>query len=72
MRRKHRILLSQRKYVFDMLFETRKLRAKSCSTSMARNVKLTKEGELFADPWRYRTLVGKLNYLLVTRPDIAY
>ena len=55
-----------------MLSETRKLRVKPCSTPMAPNVKLTKEGELFADPGRYRTLVGKLNYLSVTRPDIAY
>ena len=35
-------------------------------------IQLTKEGELFEDPKRYRRLVGKLNYLVVTRPNIAY
>ena len=55
-----------------MLSETGKLGARPCSTPMAPNVQLTKEGELFEDPERYRTLVGKLNYLIVTHPDIAY
>ena len=36
------------------------------------NVQLTKEGELFEDLERYRRLVGKLNYLTITRPNIAY
>ena len=72
MRSKQRMLLSQRKYVLDMLSEKGKLGAKLCSTPMTPNVQLTKEGELFEDLERYRRLVGKLNYLLVTRSDIAY
>ena len=55
-----------------MLFEPWKLGAKLCSTPMAPNVQLTKEGELFEDPERYKRLVGKFNYLTVTHPDIAY
>ena len=43
MRSKQGLLLSQRKYVLDMLSETGKLGAKPCSTSMAPNVQLTKE-----------------------------
>ena len=39
---------------------------------MVPNLQLTKDGELFEDLERYRRLVGKLNYLTVTRPDIAY
>ena len=72
MRRKRRIFLSQRKYVLDLLSETRKLAAKSCQSPMAQSLHLTREGELFEDPERYRRLVEKLNYLTVTRPDIAY
>ena len=72
MRSKQGIMLSQWKYVLDMLSETEKLSAKPCSTPMAPNVQINKEGELFEDPERYTRLVGKLNYLTVTRPDIAY
>ena len=39
---------------------------------MAPSVHLTREGELFEDPERYRRLVGKLNYLTVTHPGIAH
>ena len=69
MRSKQRILLSQWKYVLILLLKTRKLGAKPCSTP---NVQITKEGDLFEDLERYRRLVGKLNYLTITRPNIAY
>ena len=72
MRSKHGIYLSQRKYVLDLLFEIGKLGAKPCSSPMASSVHLTREGELFEDPERYRRLVGKLNYLIVNRLDIAH
>ena len=39
---------------------------------MVQGVHLTREGETFENPERYRRLVGKLNYLIVTRPDIAH
>ena len=46
--------------------------AKPCSSPMALGLHLTREGELFEDPERYRRLVGKLNYLTVTRPNITH
>ena len=55
-----------------MLSETGKLGAKPYSTPMAPSVQLTKEGELFEDPERYRRLIEKLNYLTVSCSDIAY
>ena len=39
---------------------------------MALGIHLTREGETFEDPERYKILVRKLNYLTATRPDIAY
>ncbi|XP_038880011.1 uncharacterized mitochondrial protein AtMg00810-like [Benincasa hispida] len=71
-RSKKGILLSQRKYILDLLTETGKLGVKPCSTPMMLNLQLTKDGELLKDHERYRRLVGKLNYLTLTRPDIAY
>ncbi|XP_058000734.1 uncharacterized mitochondrial protein AtMg00810-like [Hevea brasiliensis] len=73
MRSKKGIFLSQRKYVLDFLTETGKLGAKPCSAPITPNLQLLAgDSELFEDPERYRRLVGKLNYLTVTRPDIAY
>ena len=72
MRRKHGIFLSQRKYVFDLLSEIGKLGVKLCSSPMVPGVHLTREDETFEDPERYRRLVRKLNYLIVTCPDIVH
>jgi hypothetical protein len=64
-------MLSQRKYVLDLLEETGFLGARPVRMDL--NKKLVKnEGELFEDPGRYRRLVGKLTYLTITRPDISY
>ena len=71
-RSKHEIFLSQRKYLPDLLSEIGKLGVKPCNSHMVLGVHLTREGETFEDPERYRRLVGKLNYLTVTRPDIAH
>ena len=72
MRSKHGIFLSQSKYVLDLLFETGKLGVKPCSYLMVPGIHLTRKCETFEDPERYRRLVEKLNYLTVTRPDIAH
>ena len=49
------------------------LDCKPVDTPMDPNVKLVPgQGESFGDPGRYRRLVGKLNYLTITRPDISF
>ena len=72
MRSNHEIFLFKRKYVLDLLSETRKLAAKPRHSLMAQSLHLIREGEWFEDPKRYRRLVGKLNYFTVTHLDIAY
>ncbi|MFS8003771.1 putative RNA-directed DNA polymerase [Helianthus anomalus] len=67
------ILLCQRKYVLDMLTECGLLGCKPVDSPMLPTRKLLPEdGNLIKDPERYRRLVGKLNYLTVTRPDISF
>jgi hypothetical protein len=56
-----------------LLEETSLLGARPIDIPMDPNQKIVKdEGELFEDPGRYRRLVGKLNYLTITRPNISY
>ena len=56
--------------MLNLLSETGKFWIKPCSSPMVLGIHLTREGKTFEDPKRYRRLVGKLNYLTVTRPDI--
>ncbi|RVW72360.1 Retrovirus-related Pol polyprotein from transposon TNT 1-94 [Vitis vinifera] len=67
------VVLSQRKYALDILEETGMLDCKPIDTPMDPNVKLIPgQGEPLGDPGRYRRLVGKLNYLTITHPDISF
>ena len=67
------VVMSQRKYVFDTLEETGMLNCEHVDTPMDLNVKLVPgHGEPLRDPRRYRRLVGRLNYLTITRPNISF
>ncbi|XP_061350948.1 secreted RxLR effector protein 161-like [Gastrolobium bilobum] len=49
------------------------LACKPVDTPMDPTIKLLPgQGEPLSDPGRYRRLIGKLNYLTVTRPDISF
>ena len=64
--------MNQRKYALKILEETGMLDCKPVDTPMVSNVKIVPgQGEPLRDPGRYRRLVGKLNYLTITRSDIS-
>ena len=68
-----KVVISHRKYTLDILINIGMLDYKPVDTPMDPNVKLVpSQGELLRDPRRYRRLVGKLNYLIITRPDISF
>ncbi|GAV72826.1 LOW QUALITY PROTEIN: hypothetical protein CFOL_v3_16314, partial [Cephalotus follicularis] len=67
------IALCQRKYALDILSDASLSDCKPSDSPMDPLVKLDNEkGELLHDPEKYRRLVGKLNYLTITRPDISF
>ncbi|RVW77007.1 putative mitochondrial protein [Vitis vinifera] len=67
------VVMSQRKYALNILEETGMLECKLVDTPMDPNVKLVPgQGEPPRDPGRYQRLVGKLNYLTITRPNISF
>ncbi|RVW86908.1 Retrovirus-related Pol polyprotein from transposon RE1 [Vitis vinifera] len=67
------IVVSQRKYIFDLLKETGMLGCKPIDTPMDSQKKLGIEKESTpVDRGRYQRLVGRLIYLSHTRPDIGF
>ncbi|KAI3510913.1 hypothetical protein L1887_18051 [Cichorium endivia] len=66
------LFLSQSKYVHDILSRAGLLDAKPATTPIASNTSFIKDGALYSDPSHYRSLVGALQYLTITRPDISY
>ncbi|GKV32398.1 hypothetical protein SLEP1_g41008 [Rubroshorea leprosula] len=66
-------LLSQMKYVSDLISKAGLTDSKNVCTPLEQNVKLTPlDGSPLPDPTRYRQLVGSLVYLTTIHPDIAY
>ncbi|RVW45970.1 Soluble starch synthase 3, chloroplastic/amyloplastic [Vitis vinifera] len=67
------IVVSQRKYILDLLKETGMLGCKLIDTPMDSQKKLGIEKESTpVDRGRYQRLVGRLIYLSHTRPDIGF
>eukprot|EP00253_Pinus_taeda_P009032 PITA_09032 len=67
------IFLSQKKYIGDLLKRFGMTECNPLTTPMEQNLNLASiEGKEFEDATKYRQLVGSLNYLTTTRPDIAF
>ncbi|KAL6278174.1 hypothetical protein ACE6H2_021775 [Prunus campanulata] len=67
------LFLSQSKYVQDLLTKTEMTEAKACDTPCLPYHRLLKDdGQPYGNPTLYRSIVGALQYLTFTRPDIAF
>ena len=69
------IVLAQKKYIVDLLTRTNMLQAKGVSTPMVTSEKLSRlDGTVLSpgDATQYRSVVGALQYLTLTRPDISF
>lgn len=70
---KQGLLLSQRRYIMDLLTQTKMKDAKTVLTPIPTSPPLMlNSGSSLSDPTEYRHVVGSLQYLLITRPDIAF
>lgn len=67
------LLLTQSKYVRDLFSKIDMSESNSVSTLMASSTKLTKIGLVdFYDPSMYKSIVGALQYALITCPEICF
>ena len=67
------IHLSQTRYTVDLLHRSSMAECKPCSTPVCAKTQLSAhESDPLSDLTEYRRLVGSLQYLTLTRPDIAF
>lgn len=65
--------LSQAAYITELLQKVKMLEAKSYPTPMVSDLKLSKEeGEPTVDGKLYRSVVGTLQYVTITRPELSF
>ncbi|XP_031265815.1 uncharacterized protein LOC116124260 [Pistacia vera] len=72
-RNKFVLLLTRSKYAQELLAKANMSNCEPCSTPMALGTKLVAEdGKYFDQPTLYRSIIGGLQYLTLSRPDIAF
>ncbi|GKF51335.1 uncharacterized mitochondrial protein-like protein, partial [Tanacetum coccineum] len=66
------LFLTQSKYARDILKRADLYDSNPVSTPLATHVSFTADGIPYSDSTLYRSLVGALQYLTITRPDLSY
>lgn len=67
------LLLTQKRYIADLLHRTNMKNAKSVATPMCTPDQLTlNSGHKIDDPKQFRAVVGSLKYMSLTRPGISF
>ncbi|XP_019055578.1 PREDICTED: uncharacterized protein LOC109115723 [Nelumbo nucifera] len=70
---KEGIHVNQHKYIHDLLHQTSLHEAKPIATPMAASTKLdATSGEVLTDPTQFRSVVGALQYVTLTRTNISF
>ncbi|XP_057990193.1 uncharacterized mitochondrial protein AtMg00810-like [Hevea brasiliensis] len=66
-------LISQRKFILDVLKDTSTIAAKAVSMPLPKGLQLAlDDGKLLTDPDKFGRFTGRLLYVNITRPDINY
>jgi hypothetical protein len=72
-RTSHGLFLSQQQYAMDLLERADMINCNPISTPIDTKCKLSaQDGPSMKDPSKYRSIVGALQYLTLTRPDLSY
>ncbi|XP_026433814.1 uncharacterized protein LOC113331309 [Papaver somniferum] len=67
------ILLTQKKYTLKLLTKDNMLDCRPCDTPIVKGARVSiHDGNKLEDASEYRTIVGSLQYLTTTRPDICF
>jgi hypothetical protein len=67
------LFLTQRKYISDLLKKANMAACKPITSPMSSSTNLSQfDGAAFSDPSLYRSVVGSLQYLSLTRPDVSF
>lgn len=66
------MFVGQTMYAHGILERAALVDSKPVDTPLAAREVLVSDGSHFRDPTLYRSLVGDLQYLIITRPDLSY